>query len=164
MADVKSLNDLFIENLRRAYDAEQRLVDALPELCDAATSEELKHAFQSHFEETEVHVNRLAQIFEWYDEDPQTERCKSIEGTLDDAKHVRKLDAEPDVKDAALIAAAQETEHVEIAMYGTLRTWAAILGKREAMEALEVTLEEEKAADELLTNIAATLNFKAAHK
>ena len=164
MADAKSLNDLFLDNLRRAYDAEQRLVAALPELRDAATSGELKHAFQTHFEETEVHVNRLEQIFEWWAEDPEQEKCKSIEGTINEAKHVRKLNAEPDVKDAALIAAAQETEHVEIAIYGTLRTWAAILGKTEAMEALEVTLEEEKAADQLLTNIAATLNLKAAHK
>src|SRR5215470_18819161 len=116
MADTKSLNDLFIENLRRAYDAEQRLVDALPELRDAATSGELKHALQAHFEETQVHVNRLEQIFERWDEDPQKEKCKSIEGTIDEAKYARKLDdAEPSVKDAALIAAAQEAEHVEIA-------------------------------------------------
>jgi ferritin-like metal-binding protein YciE len=163
MADTKSLNDLFIENLRRAYDAEQRLVDALPELRDAATSGELKHAFQSHFEETKVHVSRIEQIFERWDEEPQKEKCKSIEGTVDDAKYARNLDADPSVKDAALIAAAQETEHVEIALYGTLRTWAAILVQNEAMAALEVTLEEEKAADELLTNIAATLNLRAAH-
>lgn len=160
MADATSLNDLFIDYLRRAYDAEQRLVDALPELRDAATSDELKHAFQNHFEETEVHVSRLESIFEWCDEDAKTEKCKSIEGTIDDAKYARKLDAE-DLRDAALIATAQETEHVEIAMYGTLRTWAAILGKRQAMEALEMTLEEEKRANELLTNIAATLNLKA---
>lgn len=160
MADATSLNDLFIEHLRRAYDAERRLVDALPELRDAATSDELKHAFQNHFEETEVHVTRLEQIFESCDEDAKTDKSKSIEGTIDDAKYARTLDSE-DLRDAALIAAAQETEHVEIAMYGTLRTWAAILGKREAMESLEMTLEEEKRADELLTNIASTLNMKA---
>jgi ferritin-like metal-binding protein YciE len=163
MADAKSLRDLFIENLCRAYDAEKRLVDALPGLRDAAHSEDLKHALQTHFEETEVHVSRLDQIFEWLGEKARTQTCKSIKGILDDGTRVRKLEAEPDVKDAALIAAAQEAEHFEIALYRTLRTWAVVLARTDAMQALEVTLEEEKAADALLTNIAATLNLRAAH-
>ena len=164
MANPKSLNDLLIMNLRRAYDAEQRLVKALPKMRDAATSEELKQALLTHLEETEVHVDRLDQIFGWFEEKPKAETCESIKGILEDGKYVLDFDAEPAVKDAALIAAAQEAEHFEIACYGTLRTWAAFLGKNEAMQALEVTLEEEKNADALLTNIAATLNMRAAHK
>jgi ferritin-like metal-binding protein YciE len=163
MADAKSLRDLLIENLRRAYDTEKRLVKALPKLRDAATSEELRHAFQTHFEETEIHVDRLDQIFGWFEEKPKAQTCDSIKGILDDGKHVMGLDAAGDVRDAALIAAAQEAEHFEIALYGTLRTWAAVLGRNDATQALEVTLEEEKAADERLTAIAGTLNLRAAH-
>jgi len=163
MADATSLNDLFIETLRRAYDAEQRLVDALPDLRDAATSEELRHAFENHFQETKVHVSRLEQIFESCSEKAKKEKFKSIEGTVDDGKYAIKLDADPEVRDAALIAAAQQAEHAEIAMYGTLRTWAGVLGNTRAMQTLEATLEEEKNADALLTNIASTLNLRAAH-
>jgi ferritin-like metal-binding protein YciE len=163
MAQMKSLKDLFIENIRRAYDTEQRLVKALPNLRDAATSEELKHAFQSHFEETQEHVSRLDQIFDWFEEKAKAETCDAIKGILDDGKSVIDLRAEPALKDAALIAAAQEAEHFEIALYGTLRTWAVVLGRNDAMQALELNLEEEKAADALLTNIAGTLNLRAAH-
>jgi ferritin-like metal-binding protein YciE len=163
MADTTSLRDLFIQNLRRAYDAEKRLVKALPKLRDAAVSEELKHALTTHFEETEVHMDRVDQIFGWFDEKPRAQTCEAIKGILDDSKDVLDLDAEPDVSDAALIAAAQEVEHFEIALYGTLRTWAVVLRKNEAMQALELTLEEEKNADSLLTAIAATLNTRAAH-
>lgn len=163
MAHLKSLEDLFIENVRRAYDAEKRLLKALPKLHDSAVSDELKHAFQSHFEETEVHVDRLDQIFEWFGQEPKAHACGSIKGILGDGNYAMDLDTEPDIKDAALIAAAQAAEHFEIALYGTLRTWAQVLGNNEAMQALEVTLEEEKAADALLTNIAATLNLRAAH-
>jgi ferritin-like metal-binding protein YciE len=163
MADVNTLNDLFIENLRRAYDAEQRLVKALPKLHDAATSEELRHALQTHAEQTQIHVDRLDQIFGWFGDKPKAQTCKSIKGSLDDSKHVMELDTDADVKDAAIIAAAQEAEHFEMALYGTLRTWAVVLGNNQAMEALEVTLEEEKAADALLTSVAATLNLHAAH-
>lgn len=162
MADVKSLNDLFIVNLRRAYDVENRLVKALPTMRDAATSEELKHALQTHLEETKAHVDRLDQVFDWCRQKPEARTCESIKGILEDNKDVVKLDAEAAVKDAALIAAAQEAEHLEIALYGTLRTWAGVLVMREAMEALELTLEEEKAADGLLTGVAGTLNLRAA--
>jgi ferritin-like metal-binding protein YciE len=163
MANVKSLRDLFIENLRRGYDTEKRLQKALPKMRDAAASEDLRHALQTHFEETEVHADRLDQIFAWFNEKPKAQTCGSIKGILDDSKHVMDLAGEPDVRDAGLIAAAQEAEHFEIALYGTLRTWALELGQKEAMQALEVTLEEEKAADALLTSIAATLNVHAAH-
>src|SRR5262249_33062826 len=136
MAQVTSLRELFVENLRRAYDTEKRLVKALPRLRDAAASADLKHAFQAHFEETEVHVNRLDQVFGWFDEKPKGESCASIKGILDDGKHVVDLNGEADVKDAALIAAAQQAEHFETGLYGTLRTWAAVLGRTNALQAL----------------------------
>jgi ferritin-like metal-binding protein YciE len=163
MAHAQSLSDLFLQNLRRIYDAEQRLVKTLPKLREAAACDELKRAFQVHLEETEVHVDRLDQVFSWFDEKAKGTTCEAIKGILDDGKDVTKLDAEPDVKDAALIAAAQEAEHFEIGVYGTLRTWAAVLGRTDAMQVLEVTLEEEKNTDTLLTGIAATLNLRAAH-
>jgi ferritin-like metal-binding protein YciE len=163
MADASSLTDLFVMNLRRVYDAEQRLVKTLPALRDAATSEELRHAFQAHFEETEAHVDRVERIFGWLGQNAKARSCDSIKGILKDGDDMIDLDAEPSVKDAALIAAAQEAEHFEIAAYGTLRTWAAALENTDVMQTLEVTLEEEKNADALLTNIAMTLNRKAAH-
>src|SRR5262249_23206505 len=163
MAEVKSLRDVFIEILRRAYDTEKRLVKALPRLRDAAASADLKHAFQAHFEETEVHVDRLDQVFGWFDEKPKGESCASIKGILDDGKHVVDLNGEADVKDAALIAAAQQAAHFEIALYGTVRAWAAVLGRTTALHALELTLEEEKAADATLTGLSTKLNVRAAH-
>jgi ferritin-like metal-binding protein YciE len=163
MAHAESLKDLFLHNLRRMYDGEQRLEKTLPKLRDASASDELKRAFQLHFEETEVHVDRLAQVFAAFGEKVKGTACDAIKGILNDGKDVVQLDAEPDVKDAALVAAAQEAEHFEIAMYGTLRTWAVVLGNNQAVQILEVTLEEEKNADTLLTGIAATLNLRAAH-
>ena len=163
MAYAQSLRDQFLHNLRRMYDGEQRLEKALPKLRDAAASDELKQALQVHFEETEVHLDRLANVFTAFGEKVKGTTCDAIKGILDDGKDVVRLDADPDVKDAALIAAAQEAEHFEIAMYGTLRTWAVVLGNNEAVQILEVTLEEEKNADTLLTGVAATLNLRAAH-
>jgi ferritin-like metal-binding protein YciE len=162
MADVKNLKDLFVAKLRRVYDAEQRLVKALPKLVKAASSPELKHAFQTHFEETEVHVDRLEQIFAAFNTKPAADSCASIKGILKDGEYALDLHSDPSVKDAALIEAAQEAEHFEIAAYGTLRTWAFALDKTEEMQILEVTLEEEKNADSLLTGIARTLNLRAA--
>jgi ferritin-like metal-binding protein YciE len=163
MADANSLRDLFVENLRRMYDAEQRLVKALPTMRDAAASDELRRAFYAHCEETIVHADRLKQILVWLGEKPKAHTCEGIKGILADSKDVMSLKADPDVKDAALIAAAQEAEHFEIALYGTLRTWATVLGRIDAMQALEMTLEEEKNADAVLTKLASTLNLKAAH-
>src|ERR1700704_2032147 len=128
MADIENLSDLFNGKLRRIYDAEQRLVKALPKLRDAASSADLRAAFQAHFEETEAHVDRLEQVFGFFNEKPAPPPCHSIKGAIKDGDDAIALDAdEPAVKDAALIAAAQHAEHIEIAMYGTLRTWAATL-------------------------------------
>jgi ferritin-like metal-binding protein YciE len=162
MADIENLRDLFLQKLRRTYDAERRLVKALPELRDAASSHDLKAAFQAHFEETEAHVDRVERVFELFSEKPDADTCHSIKGAIKDGEDAVKLDAHPAVKDAALISAAQDAEHIEIAMYGTLRTWAVVLKQLEAVHALEWTLEEEKAIDTRLTKTAEALNFQAA--
>jgi ferritin-like metal-binding protein YciE len=162
MADIENLTDLFIQKLRRIYDAEQRLVKALPDLRDAASSPDLRAAFQAHFEETEAHVDRLVQVFGFFNQKPDADTYHSIKGAIKDGDDALTLDTEPAVKDAALIAAAQDAEHIEIAAYGTLRTWAATLKQLEAVHVLEWTLEEEKNADKRLTDIAHGLNVRAA--
>lgn len=166
MSEISNLSDLFYLNLRRAYDAEKRIADALPAMREASSSSELTHAFQTHLEETHLHVDRLLQIFEWLDKKANTDTCHALKGLVKDADYAVLLDlvgVDAPVKDAALIAAAQQVEHFEIAMYGTLRSWAAALDTPKIMEALELTLEEEKNADTVLTAIAGTLNLRAAH-
>jgi ferritin-like metal-binding protein YciE len=162
MADIENLTDLFLHKLRRIYDAEKRLMKALPEMHEAASSRDLKAAFQTHLEETEAQVDRLDRVFGLFNEKPDTDTFHAIKGAIKDGEDAVKLDAEASVKDAALIAAAQDAEHIEIASYGTLRTWAATLQRVEAVHALEWTLEEEKATDKRLTEIAEALNFQAA--
>jgi ferritin-like metal-binding protein YciE len=162
MADMKSLNDLFVQKLRYVYDAEERLVKALPKLSKAATSSELRSAFDSHLKETETHVERVEQLFGLFDQKPNADTNDSIKGIISAGDDVISLKADPPVKDAALIAAAQGAEHYEIAEYGTLRAWARVLGKTEALQLLEWTLEEEKKADQKLTEVASRLNFQAA--
>jgi ferritin-like metal-binding protein YciE len=162
MADVENLTDLFIHKLRRVYDAEKRLIKALPALHDAASSPDLKAAFQTHLEETEAQLDRLDRVFGLFNEKPDADTFHAIKGAIKDGEDAVTLDAEAAVKDAALIAAAQDAEHIEIASYGTLRTWAVALKKVEAVHALEWTVEEEKATDKRLTEIAKTLNYRAA--
>lgn len=162
MADPRSLSELFVQKLRYVYDAEQRLVKALPKLSKAAHSGELKHAFDSHLKQTETHVDRAEQLFGLFGEKPDADGNSNMKGILDAGDDVMDLDADAPVKDAALIAAAQVAEHYEIAEYGTLKAWARVLGKSEAIQLLDWTLEEEKQADETLTAIATRLNFQAA--
>jgi ferritin-like metal-binding protein YciE len=162
MADVKSLTDLFVYELRRVYDAEQRLSKALSRLAGAVSSSELKQAAQSHFEETEAHVDRVEQIFELLDQKPKADTSDAIKGAIKEIEDMLDLDADSAIRDAGLIAAVQEAEHLEIAIYGTLRTWAVVLNHKEIMQILELTLEEEKSADARLTQIANSLNTLAA--
>lgn len=162
MADPKSLNDLFVQRLRYLYDAEKRLVDALPKLSKSASSPELKQAFQTHLKETESHVDRLERLFGLINESPKSDTNDAIKGIISAGKDMMDLDSDASVKDAALIAAGQAAEHYEIAEYGTLKTWARVLGKPEAVELLEWTLQEEKNADQALTGIASRLNLQAA--
>jgi ferritin-like metal-binding protein YciE len=162
MAELKTLNELFVQKLKYVYDAEQRLTKALPQLSKAAAAPELKQAFDSHLKETESHVERAERLFGIFDQKPNADTNPSIKGIISAGDDMTGLRAEPPVKDAALIAAAQGAEHYEIAEYGTLRAWARVLGKDEAVRLIESTLEEEKKADQKLTDIAMRLNFHAA--
>jgi ferritin-like metal-binding protein YciE len=162
MAQPKSLNDLFNQKLRYVYDAEQRLVKALPKLSKAASAPELKHAFDTHLKETETHVERLERLFGLFDQSPNADTNDSLKGIVKAGDDVIDLNADAPVKDAALVAAAQGAEHYEIAEYGTLKAWARVLGKTEAVQLLEWTLDEEKKADQTLTEVASRLNFQAA--
>lgn len=159
--NLKTLEDLFVYELRCVYDAERRLVNALPEIEEAASSPDLKRAFHAHLDETEIHVDRLEQVFGLFDLQPKPENCESVKGMIKDSERVIDLDAEPNVKDAALVAVVQEVEHFEIAAYGTLRTWAIALDNSEVRHLLEWTLEEEKREDAMLTHIADSLNLRA---
>jgi ferritin-like metal-binding protein YciE len=162
MTRPESLNDLFVQKLRHVYDAEQRLSKALPKLSKAATSSQLKQAFESHLKETEIHCQRAEQLFGFFNQKPNADTNDNIKGIISAGDDVAGLKADAPVKDAALIASAQCAEHYEIAEYGTLRAWARVLGKTEAVQLLDRTLEEEKKADQKLTDVASTLNFQAA--
>ena len=158
-----SLNDLFVEQLEDLYDAENRLTKALPEMADAAQSSELKQAFRSHLRETEGHVQRLEQVFRIVGRDAKATTCDAMKGLISEGEQMIKAKGDANVKDAALIAAAQRVEHYEMAGYGTLRTFAERLGYNDAAQILQKTLDEEGAADKKLTNIAEkSINWKAA--
>jgi ferritin-like metal-binding protein YciE len=164
MTSLKTLDDLFIHTLCRVYDAEKRLTTALPKLAKAADDSDLKEAFENHQRQTEVHVDRLEQMFAMFDETPKADTDDGLKGIIKSGQAVIGLKADGSVKDAALIAAAQEAEHYEIAAYGTLRTWAEVLNKPDAVQLLERTLEDEKKADQRLSAIARTLNLQGAAK
>lgn len=162
MAALKNLDDLFVHRLRRVLDAERRLTSALPKLARAAEAPELKDAFEFHIKETKTHVERLEQLFAIFDQRPNASTDDAIQGIVKSGNEAVTLDAAGPVRDAALIAAAQEAEHYEVAAYGTLRTWAQVLEKPDAVQLLEQTLNEEKRADQTLTAVAGGLNFRAA--
>jgi len=162
MAELTTLEDLFLHEVRGLYDAEHRLMKAIPKLIKAARSPELRLALQAHLVETETHVIRLEQIFGMFDAAPKGETCQGILGLIDERDDLIDEDAEGAVADAGLIAAAQKVEHYEIASYGTLLTWAELLGRNVAARLLEFTLAEEKQADHKLTEVARRLNMRAA--
>ena len=164
MADTRqTLHDAFIDELRDVYDAEKQLIKALPKLAEAASSPELKEAFESHLEETKGQIERLEEVFASLDEKVQGKHCDGIEGIIDEGETTMAEDFEPTAMDACLIAAGQRAEHYEIAAYGTLVAWARSLGHAEAAELLEETLNEEKLADEKLTALAeGSINDEAA--
>ena len=157
-----SLKDLYVEQLQDLYSAENQLIKALPKMIDAASSDELRTSIEEHLEKTKQHATRLEKIFGRIGEDPKGKKCKGMEGLLKEGSEViEDDDMEAEVKDAAMIAAAQRVEHYEIAGYGCVRTYATLLGDREAAALLEQTLEEEKEADETLTEIAEQINVEA---
>jgi ferritin-like metal-binding protein YciE len=161
--EIGSLQDLLLHQIEDLYDAENRLLDALPKMAEAAHSPQLKQAFQSHLEETRGHVGRLERVFEALAQPPKRETCHAMKGLITEGEEAISAKADPAVKDAALIAAAQRVEHYEMAGYGTARTLANQLAHDRAAYALQETLEEEKAADLKLTAIAeSSVNTQAA--
>jgi ferritin-like metal-binding protein YciE len=159
------LHELFLAELADMYSAEQQLVKALPKLAKAAQNEELREAFEMHLSETEEHVTILEQVFESVDATPKKKHCKGMEGIIEEGKEVMAEHKQSEELDAALIAAAQKTEHYEIASYGCLCTWAEQMGHDEALTSLKEILAEEKAADDKLTEIARTsANLEAESK
>jgi ferritin-like metal-binding protein YciE len=151
---MHTLHDLFVDHLRDLYHAEKLLVKALPQMAKAAASGDLRAGIEEHLEQTEGHVQRLEQIFEQLNTSPRGKKCAAMEGLIEEGKEIIKEDMAGPVKDAGLIAAGQKIEHYEIAAYGTARTWAEHLGMAQAMELLQQTLDEEKATDVKLTELA----------
>ena len=152
--EFNSLEDLFIHQIEDLYDAEHRIVRALPKMSEAAHSQDLKRAFDSHLAETRKHVDRLDTIFRDLKKTPERETCEAMKGLLREGEEMIDAKGDPSVRDAALIAAAQRVEHYEMAGYGTARALALHLGHNEAARLLQTTLEEEKAADRKLTQVA----------
>jgi ferritin-like metal-binding protein YciE len=151
---LKSLDKLFIEELKDIYSAENQLLKALPKMAKAASTKELKQGFEEHLKETEEHVKRIEQIFEDLDAKPSGVKCEGMEGLIAEGEEFVEADGDGAVRDAALISAAQRVEHYEIAAYGTARTFAKHLGNDKAYKLLQQTLEEEAKTDERLTHLA----------
>jgi len=151
---LKSLQDLLADQLKDLYSAENQLVKALPKMAKAATNPDLKAGFAEHLEQTRGQVARLEQICEQLGVTPKGKKCAAMEGLVEEGQELMEEDAEPGVRDAGLIAAAQKVEHYEIASYGSARTWAEQLGLDGAVQLLQETLDEEKETDEKLTQLA----------
>jgi ferritin-like metal-binding protein YciE len=151
-----NLEDLFWDQVKDIYDAEQRLTDALPKMADAANDPELERAFRTHLTETEQHVTRLETIFRRAGKEPDRETCEGIKGLLKEGEDMIGAKGDEATCDAGLIAAAQRVEHYEMAVYGVLRSYAESLGRNEFVQLLQQTLDEEGAADKKLTQIAET--------
>ncbi|HZP04373.1 MAG TPA: DUF892 family protein [Terracidiphilus sp.] len=161
-ANIEDLRTLYITNLRKALDMEQSITKALPKLIDNATDPELASALQNHLGETEGHVSKVQRLLEINTEDNSSETCKAIDGLTTEASDSIKDAADPAIRDIAIIGCAQQVEHHEIAVYGTLRHWAEILGLSGDADVLEAIETDEIKADEMLTEISNTVNFQAA--
>lgn len=157
---LNSLEDVLQEQIEDLLSAERQLVQALPKVAEAASSPELKKAFETHLTQTRGHVERLGQVFEELGMPQSATTCKAMQGLVAEGDEIVQMQGDPVAKDAALIAAAQRIEHYEIAAYGTARTLAAELDHGGAERLLEATLDEESAADRLLTKIATGGMFK----
>ncbi len=161
MAKVKNLEDFLIDELKDLYSAEKQLTKALPKMVKAASSDELKEAFQNHLNETTEQLNRLEKISEILGKNLSGKKCKAMDGLVNEGKELIEEEMEEKVKDVALIAAGQKVEHYEIASYGCARTYARLLGHSEVEDLLQETLDEEGNANELLTEISESLNAEA---
>ncbi len=151
---LNSLQDLYLNEIKDLYDGEHRIIKALPKMAEAASSPELRSAFQEHLDQTRRQVDRLEQIFRKMNETPKGQKCKGLEGIIDEGEDTMDKDSPAAVRDAALIAAAQRVEHYEIAAYGTLRTFARRLGFEDHAQLLQETLQEEGSTDKKLTSLA----------
>ena len=159
---IESLQQLFVDELQDLYDAENRILKALPRMAEQAHSSHLKSAFQQHERETQMQVRRLDQILDQMrDINRKAKTCKGIQGILEEGDKLMKDAKDPDVRDAAMIAGAQRVEHYEIAAYGTVRTYATLLKKRDWAQLLQETLDEEKRTDQKLTQLSEDINVEA---
>ena len=163
MANTGNLYDAFLDELRDAYDAEKQLARALPKLAKAASSPQLREAFETHLEETRGQVDRLEKVFGELDEKVRGKHCDGIAGIIEEGKSVMEEDFDEATMDACLVASGQRAEHYEMAAYGTLVAWARALGHAKVADLLEETLDEEKQADATLTSLAeSAINQEAA--
>jgi ferritin-like metal-binding protein YciE len=159
----KGLNELFLDTLKDMYYAEKHILKALPKMAKAANSDQLRAAFEKHYDETEGQVERLDQIFELLGKAARGKKCDAIEGIIDEGKEIMDEYADTQALDAGLVSAAQAVEHYEISRYGTLKAWAAKLNMPQAVRLLDEALAEEKKTDETLTKLAEkAINYEAA--
>jgi ferritin-like metal-binding protein YciE len=154
---LDTLEKLYISELRDLYSAENQLVKALPKMAKGASSPELKDAFEQHLEQTKGHVERLEQLFQQLDESPNGKICQAMKGLIKEGSEILKEEGEESVLDAGMIVAAQKVEHYEIASYGSVRTFANLLGQEEAARLLQSTLDEESETNEILNGLAETV-------
>jgi len=157
----QGLKQLYIDELKDLYNAENQLVKALPKLARSTASDDLRQGFEDHLEQTQGHVERLQKIFQMLDEDPKGKKCKGMEGLIEEGSEVMEERHKGSLLDAALIGAAQRVEHYEIAAYGTARSFAELLGEADHVSLLSETLNEEKETDEKLTELAIQINAEA---
>ena len=160
-ANIENLRELYRNQLRMLLSTEEQITEALPKMIDKATDAQLKQAFQSHLQETQVHKTRLQQILQQEVKQAESIKCKVLAALVSEAEDMIKDAADTSVRDAALIAAAQRVEHYEIAAYGAVRRWAQILGNAGQASLLDKTIQEEGHADHLLTSIADRVNVEA---
>ena len=161
--ETKTLQDLFIYMLKDTYDVEHQIATALPKMAKAAKSIRLTTAFEEHLAETENHIHRIVMVFESQNLEPSRKTCKGMQALIEEGAEMMKADLPPDLMDAGIIAATQKIEHYEIAAYGTLISYANLLGWDSAAKTLHETIDEEKALDERLTHLAEnTVNVRAA--
>ena len=151
---LDTLEQLYISELRDLYSAENQLLKSLPKMAEGASSNELKDAFEKHLKQTRGHVERLEKIFQELDENPKGKTCHAMKGLIEEGSEILEEDGEDSVLDAGIIVAAQKVEHYEIASYGSVRTFANLLGEEEAAGLLQSTLDEEEEANELLNRLA----------
>jgi ferritin-like metal-binding protein YciE len=160
--ELENLQDLYIHELKDLLSAEKQITKALPKMAKAATNDQLVAAFREHLDQTQEHVRRLERILESHDESLRGPKCKGMEGVIEEGTEMIEEDAEDDVRDAGLIAAAQRVEHYEMAGYGCARTYAELLGDNKGAELLQRTLKEEEETDKKLTKLAkSTINVAA---